>query len=108
MSYLINKPDEILIEGIYLINKVYPNYNPNTMYDDFKKEYYSLEMILNALSEYNLRDDFLKIVIFDFLIGNTDRHQNNWAVLVDNNNIDICPISDFGKNEKTICAITTY
>ena len=31
MSYLINNETEILIEGIYLINKKYPNYNPASM-----------------------------------------------------------------------------
>jgi hypothetical protein len=98
MSYLINKTDEILIEGIYLINKIYPNYNPNTMYDNFKEEYYSLEMILNSLDEYNLKDEFMKILIFDFLIGNTDRHQNNWAVLSNKNNITLCPIYDNGSS----------
>ena len=64
-----------------LINKYYPNYNPETLYDDINKEYYSLEMILNSLSDYDFSREFLKIPIFDFLIGNTDRHQNNWAIL---------------------------
>lgn len=98
MSYLINKIDEILIEGIYLISRNYPSYNPNTMYDNLKEEYYSLEMILNSLSEYKFKDKFLKIVIFDFLIGNSDRHQNNWAVLSDKSNIAICPIYDNGSS----------
>ena len=29
MSYLINEDTEILVEGIYLINRLYPNYDPN-------------------------------------------------------------------------------
>lgn len=33
MSYLINSEEEILIEGIYLICKNYPNYDAYTMYD---------------------------------------------------------------------------
>ena len=98
MSYLINNQDEILIEGISLINKKYPHYNTDNMYDDNRHEYYSLEMILNSIQEYNLEKDFLKIVIFDFLIGNTDRHQSNWAVLQKGDNIKICPIYDNGSS----------
>ncbi|WP_298840952.1 HipA domain-containing protein [Clostridium sp.] len=98
MSYLINDETEILIEGIYLINKNYPSYDSYTMYDNENKEYYSIEMILKSLAEYNLSNDFFRISIFDFLIGNTDRHQNNWAVLESDNGIRICPIYDNGSS----------
>ena len=98
MSYLINSKSEILIEGIYLINKQYPNYDPDSMYDNSNEEYYSIEMILNSLDEYNLKDEFLKIAIFDFLIGNTDRHQNNWAVIRYNDNFRMCPMYDNGSS----------
>jgi hypothetical protein len=98
MSYLINNETEILIEGIYLINKKYPNYNPASLYDNINEEYYSIEMILNSLEEYSLSNDFFKIAIFDFLIGNTDRHQNNWAVISYNDNIRMCPMYDNGSS----------
>ena len=98
MSYLINNETEILIEGIYLINKIYPNYDSNSMYDKYKQEYYSLEMIINSIQEYNITIDFLNIIIFDFLIGNTDRHQNNWAVISSNDNIKMCPMYDNGSS----------
>lgn len=55
-------------------------------------------MILNSLNEYNFKSEFFRIVIFDFIIGNTDRHQNNWAVLQCNDNIRICPIYDNGSS----------
>ncbi len=97
LSYRINDDDENLIEGIQLINKYYPNYNPETLYDDINKEYYSLEMILNSLSNYDFCREFLKIPVFDFLIGNTDRHQNNWAIL--QNEIErLCPLYDNGSS----------
>lgn len=98
MSYCINKENEYLIEGIYLINKLYPNFDPNTFYDSIKKEYYSLEMILNALEEFNLKNDFLKIVVFDFLIGNTDRHQSNWAIIDSAGEFKISPMYDNGSS----------
>ena len=97
LSYRINDDDENLIEGIQLINKYYPNYNPETLYDDINKEYYSLEMILNSLSNYVFCREFLKRPVFDFLIGNTDRHQNNWAIL--QNEIErLCPLYDNGSS----------
>lgn len=98
MSYLINKNDEILIEGIYLINEMYPFYNSYTMYDSMKEEYYSLEMILNSLDKYNLKKEFFKIIIFDYLIGNTDRHQNNWAIIQKGEDVKLCPIYDNGSS----------
>lgn len=98
MSYLINRQNEVLIEGIYLLNKIYPGYDPNIMYDETTDEYYSLEMILRSIDEYNLIEDFLRIVVFDFLIGNTDRHQNNWAILSSDDEIRMCPIYDNGSS----------
>ena len=55
-------------------------------------------MIINSIQEYNITIDFLNIIIFDFLIGNTDRHQNNWAVISSNDNIKMCPMYDNGSS----------
>ena len=98
LSYKINKDAENLIEGIRLINKYYPSYNPNLLYDAERGEYYSLEMILNSLKEYNFQREFFKIPIFDFLIGNTDRHQNNWAILQSDKGNRLCPLYDNGSS----------
>lgn len=98
LSYRINKKDENLIEGIQLINKYYPDYNPLTLYDEVKKEYYSIDMILRSLQHYKFEKDFLKILIFDFLIGNTDRHQNNWAILQKEDSVRLCPLYDNGSS----------
>lgn len=98
LSYRINKEDENLIEGIQLINKYYPNYNPLTLYDEDNEEYYSLDMILKSLQEYEFQKEFLKIPIFDFLIGNTDRHQNNWAILQKDDYVRLCPLYDNGSS----------
>jgi hypothetical protein len=104
LSYRINKDDEILVEGIQLINKYYPFYKPEILYDEKNKEYYSLEMILNSLGEYKFQRDFLKIPIFDFLIGNTDRHQNNWAILKKDEDVKLCPLYD---NGSSLCCYIT-
>jgi hypothetical protein len=98
LSHRINKKGENLIEGVRLINKYYPSYNPNTLYDEEKGEYYSLEMVLNSLKEYSFQKEIFKVLIFDFLIGNTDRHQNNWAILQDEDDIRFCPLYDNGSS----------
>jgi len=104
LSYRINKDGENLIEGIQLINKYYPNYNPETLFDDINKEYYSLEMILNSLKDYDFQREFLKIPVFDFLIGNTDRHQNNWAILQKDEDVRLCTLYD---NGSSLCCYVT-
>lgn len=96
LSHKINVDAENLIEGIGLIIKYYPSYDLINLYDDEKKEYYSLEMILNSLQEYDFQKEFFKIPIFDFIIGNTDRHQNNWAILQGDKDIQLCPLYDNG------------
>lgn len=98
LSYRINREDENLIEGIQLLNKYYPHYNEKTLYDNERDEYYSLEMILNSLKEYDFQMEFLKIPVFDFLIGNTDRHQSNWAILQRDKNLKLCPLYDNGSS----------
>lgn len=43
-----------------------------------------------------LFDQFLKILVFDAIIGNTDRHQDNWGFIKDNksNEISLAPAFD--------------
>ena len=97
-SYLINENGEDLIEGVRLINKFYPYYDQEILYDSENEMYYSLEMILEALSLYEFKNEFFKIMIFDFIIGNTDRHQNNWAILSKNGINRLCPVYDNGSS----------
>ena len=102
MSYLINKfTDDVVIEGIWFIYRLYPHYDPYKLFDEEKQEYYSLEMIMNSLIPFNLQNNFLKVCVFDFLIGNTDRHQNNWAVLLSEKSLRICPLYD---NSSSLCS----
>lgn len=98
LSYRINEKGENLIEGIQLINKYYPNYDPLTLYDEVNEEYYSMDMIIKSLQDYDFQKEFFKIPIFDFLIGNTDRHQNNWAILQKDDDIRLCPLYDNGSS----------
>lgn len=102
MSYRINSPTQVISEGIHYISNKYPDFDSERLYDESANEYYSLGMVINSINEYNLVNDFIKIIIFDFLIGNSDRHQSNWATICEdatrNTAIRMCPIYDNGSS----------
>lgn len=103
MSYKINKNNEFLMEGVSFINKSYPNYDINTLYDPVKCVYYSFPMISPIIDGLHFEKEFVEMVVFDALIGNTDRHHSNWALLVsfespDNLKIHFCPLYDNGSS----------
>ena len=102
ISYnIVNQKDMALIEGIYCISLIYPNFDAEKIMDIETGEKYSIEMIKNVLEPLKLFDEFLPVLIFDFLIGNTDRHQSNWALLREGNNLRISPLYD---NSSSLCA----
>jgi hypothetical protein len=78
---MINSEEEELIEGVKYLQAFSPQYDPA------KKEHqswYTFDMICNALRAAKL-EEFIEPVIgniiFDALIGNGDRHQENWAII---------------------------
>lgn len=93
MSYQINKSNEFLMEGISFINKAYPNYDIDKLYDPVKKIYYSLPIIYPIIKGLHCEREFVEMVTFDALIGNSDRHHSNWAVLVTFENLDKLEVS---------------
>lgn len=101
MSYLLIDPKiEMMIEGVSLISNKYPNYDGDTMYDSENDEYYSLEMLFKAISGYGFDKDLIKMLLFDYLIGNSDRHQNNWAIVDNNGKKRFSPLYD---NSSALC-----
>ena len=70
-----------LLEGIVFIENQYPYYDKDKLEDTYSNSKYSIQMIQNSLNGILEMDKFYKIVIFDILIGNSDRHHSNWAIL---------------------------
>lgn len=101
MSYnIVDREGAILIEGIYCISAIY-NFDAERLIDVETGEKYSLEMIRKVLEPLELFDSFLPLLVFDFLIGNTDRHQSNWALILENGKLILSPLYD---NSSSLCA----
>jgi hypothetical protein len=103
MSYNIKKePGAIINEGIKYIYLLYPNFNVDTLIDQESGSYYSIEMIEDVLKQHwYLFQDFIGIMVFDFLIGNSDRHQSNWAIIEYHDELKLSPLYD---NSSSLCA----
>lgn len=102
ISYnIVDHEGMTLIEGIYCISILHNDFDVEKLIDTKSGERYSLEMIKEALNLFGLFEDFLPILVFDFLIGNTDRHQSNWALIMENNQLRMGPLYD---NSSSLCA----
>jgi len=105
MSYnIVQNEGATLIEGVVFISATYPEYNPENFVDLNSKKRYSLEMLADLLRERNVLDAFITMVVFDFLIGNTDRHHSNWALISENGMTKFSPLYD---NSSSLCAYTS-
>jgi 3-methyladenine DNA glycosylase AlkC len=79
---MITNEEEELIEGVSILTAYDNTYAPEdkNTYDkytfSFVKEAFKKDADLNKLFV-----DFLKILVFDAIIGNSDRHQSNWGFI---------------------------
>jgi hypothetical protein len=68
-----------LTEGKTYLTGFNAQYNPN-----IDKKDYTFQFICNALKSFSL-DEYIKniveIIVFDSIIGNSDRHQENWGII---------------------------
>lgn len=102
ISYnIIERPKQILIEGIYFITLIYPEYNSEQFIDINTQHRYSIEMVKSSIEKFVPIENFLKMLMFDFLIGNSDRHQSNWAIVLEENKMNWSPLYD---NSSSLCA----
>ncbi|MDE6888674.1 MAG: HipA domain-containing protein [Eubacterium sp.] len=104
-SYNIVEKDSMeLVEGVHFISSLYSKFDVEKLMDTQTGEKYSLEMIASALKGFHLFEEFLPILVFDFLIGNTDRHQSNWAFIKEENKYRLSPLYD---NSSSLCAFVS-
>lgn len=77
-------------EGGDLITSIVDNF------DRYKLAHYNFKNIFRALSEFDLDKDFVNIPFFDALIGNQDRHCDNWGIIATKSGYKFAPIYDNG------------
>lgn len=88
-----------LNEGVAFIKELCPKYDAKEMIDRDTGTYYCLNQILRATEQYLPIQFWIEVLLFDFLIGNTDRHQSNWALLKDEaGQYCQCPLYDNGSS----------
>jgi hypothetical protein len=78
---MINSEEEDLIEGVKYLQAFAPTYDP---VDKSHQNRYTFQLIENALEKAKFKDEIeniIEIIILDALIGNGDRHQENWAFI---------------------------
>ena len=79
---MINSPEEELQEGYKWLTGF------DTEYDINDKEAYTFQIIERLLTSRFKSEGFIKniieIIVFDSIIGNEDRHQENWSIIVTN------------------------
>lgn len=96
---MIDTDKEELIEGHSILTAYDGTYNPEDK-ESYSK--YTFSFICNALKAYKADrfiPDFVRILIFDAIIGNSDRHQSNWGLIKTTNKIgfeikDECTLSN--------------
>ena len=109
MSYIFVKEDssESLIEGINFILSEYPTYDRYKFKDIKTGTIYSVQMIIKSLQFLFdaplVIQSVLKILVFDCLIGNSDRHPNNWGLILNTETLDIS-IAPMYDNGSSLCS----
>lgn len=105
MSYFVCEENEFLREGIWFLSAKFPKYNIDEMKDEESGKYYCLEHLFGAASNWLSNRVHIEMMLFDFLIGNSDRHQSNWAILIGAKmkkglsiSIRQCPLYDNGSS----------
>lgn len=85
---MVYQGENKLTEGIGYLTGYDTTYQPADKKGS--KTHYTFQFIVDALKSFKLDrfiENIIEIIIFDSLIGNSDRHQENWGVLTDYNDV---------------------
>lgn len=95
------KPGENkLTEGISYLTGYDTTYQPANKKNS--KTQYTFQFIVDALKSFKLErfvENIIELIVFDSLIGNSDRHQENWGILTEYNEV-IKLLEELPKNKK--------
>ena len=80
MSYSFLSNTTSLVEGVEFILGKYPYYDKDTLTDKCSGMPYSFQMIVESMKPILEISTISKILLFDALIGNSDRHHSNWGI----------------------------
>ena len=80
MSYSFLSNTTSLVEGVEFILGKYPYYDKDTLIDKYSGMPYSFQMIVESMKPILEISIISKILLFDALIGNSDRHHSNWGI----------------------------
>jgi len=85
---------ESLTEGIQLLRGMDPEYNPSLHGEHTISRIRSVLAAEEARGASRLLKSFADVLLFDAWIGNGDRHQENWGIVIGPNAIRLAPIYD--------------
>ena len=92
---MIIEGEETLTEGIGYLTGFDPTYNP-----ELDKKKYTFQFILEALKSQSLEKfipHLVEVIIFDAIISNSDRHQENWGLIYNHKFIAVNPPEEIKK-----------
>ncbi len=96
---MVTQGKNTLNEGIKYLTGFDTTYNPD---DKGSKKQYTFQLICETLKYYRVGhyiDKIIEIIILDSLIGNSDRHQENWGIITEYNDV-IKMLVDIANKEK--------
>lgn len=95
--YVLLDEGEYLLEGHTIIGDILDFNTSSEIYEQIGRKY-NIQLLEEVLADkFQL---FLKVIVFDCLIGNTDRHHGNWAFISDDSGtwLRLSPLYDNGSS----------
>lgn len=71
--------NESLIEGADMIMDIDETYDRKELRG--QNEIYNFNLLERLFSNHNILEELVRMIVFDTLIGNTDRHQDNFGII---------------------------
>lgn len=75
----LDEASDSLVEGADMIMDFDNSYNRESLKGE--KEIYNFHLLYRLFRKNNMEDFLFQMILFDTLIGNTDRHQDNFGVI---------------------------